>query len=93
MAKQIKQAEKNLMFSDDARTRKSLDVAITELRDDLEALERQLTEIAPVLNEDDEDHTELLTTGTTNSTPRPLKYPSLRTAQATSECWTWTLAK
>jgi site-specific DNA recombinase len=44
LANVIRKAEKNLMYSDDARTRKSLDAQITAMRDELEALEAQSAE-------------------------------------------------
>lgn len=42
LAKQITIAEENLMFSEDARTRKSMDARITELRNKLDQLDAQL---------------------------------------------------
>ena len=47
LTKQIATAEKNLLFVEDGRTRKSLDKQVTELRDELERLESLLTEEKP----------------------------------------------
>jgi DNA invertase Pin-like site-specific DNA recombinase/DNA-binding transcriptional MerR regulator len=47
LAKRIARAEDNLMASEDVRTRKSLDQRLTALRDELEALDKQLAENKP----------------------------------------------
>ena len=44
LTKKIKKGDENLLFSEDARTRASLDRRISGLRDDLERIEAQLTD-------------------------------------------------
>jgi DNA invertase Pin-like site-specific DNA recombinase len=55
LASDISKAERNLMFVEDARTRKSLDQQITAMRDQLEKLETNLTEEPGVCYYKDKD--------------------------------------
>jgi hypothetical protein len=54
LAKQIAKAEENLLFCEDARTRKSLDARISTMRDELDKLDTELSTPAdPDFSQDD----------------------------------------